>query len=173
DQRKLSPCPTALFLSLGNAHSLLTLLQVIAQNLIIPSNVHAPVDNHRNLPAGSHILGQLERTSQVTSLWCCFDERHHIVLVAEVEIPIGIRDSGRPIADAALRSPGELASRHVQAKRQALIMAMPSVEVVTQQHHAAMVILKLFAVEKVLLLDSDAVARGNQFEKRGAGAIAC
>src|SRR5712692_141175 len=119
------------------------LVDVIAHEHVLIAQVQFAARDDRMRPALALDAGQLERALQAILFGAGLDQSHDAVLVAEIEMAIGVHYRGRALARTAARTPGRLAGLHLHTEREPLVVAVAAVYVVPHPDHAAMVILHL------------------------------
>jgi hypothetical protein len=100
------------------------------------------------------------------------DQSHYAVLVAEIEIAVGLNHSRRLFPGSPAPFPGEFAGLQFQANREARVMPVAAIDVVANEHHPAMMVLQLPAVEKIDFLGGHSVARLGELQQGGSRAVA-
>ncbi len=103
-------------------------------------------------PTFALLILRLEEAFQSVIVGRRFDQGSFPVLVAKDDVTVCIHDSGRPATGTAkVAAPGNLTIAESNTYRKSVVVLVSAIDMLVDQQHAAMVILQLFAIEKVLL----------------------
>src|SRR5262249_42866170 len=97
-----------------------------------------------------------------------FDQSHGAVLVAEIEVAVGIDHRGGAVARGLPLLPNDLAGLQLDASGSAGIVAVAGVNVIADEDHAAVVVLQFSGAEEIDLFGPHAVAVALELEQSAA-----
>jgi len=98
------------------------------------------------------------------------DQREGVVLVAEIEVSIRVKDGSRAAA-GLLCLPHNFPGLCFDAGRGALPVAVSAIDVVAEADESAVMVLEGRGVEEIDLLGGNAIALWRQLEQGAAGAV--
>ena len=98
---------------------------------------------HGMLPTFLAVVWNLKGPFFPVAAGGCLDEFHGAVLITEIEVSVGASDCGgfHFTHGRVVHFPDNAPRAHVKAERLAFVMAVTTVDMAVQEHHASMVIL--------------------------------
>src|SRR5262245_21308618 len=81
------------------------LLHIVAKQIVLIAQIELAAGDDRMRPAFPVVYGQLELPIELIALGRSFDQGHRAILIAEVELPVGVGHGGRFLAGSAIGSP--------------------------------------------------------------------
>src|SRR5947207_1490437 len=112
------------------------LLDVVAQEVVLISQIQPATADDRMRPTGTAAPWNLERSLHLVLFGVRCDQGHIAALVAEIKVAVRISHSRRTSAHPASRLPSRLAGQHVDAQGEPFVMAVAAIDVIAQQDHA-------------------------------------
>ena len=158
-------------------------LDIIDHQNVCVADIEVAVDDNGMCPAGvAHTLafGERKGTLQIVSARIGLDKCHDVVLVAEVQVAVGVKHGSRATTRLVLL-PHYLSGLHFDAGRLALAVVVAAVDIVADSDEAAVMVLKSAGIEEVNLFSADpdpcrrggvdTISYSSQLEQCAAGAV--
>ena len=132
-------------------------LDIIDHQNVGVTEIEVAIDDNRVRPAGvghALALGERKRTFEIVSARIGLYKCHDIVLVAEVQVSVGVKYGCRATTRLVLL-PHYLSGLHFDAGRLTLVVVVAAVDIVADSDEAAMMVLKSAGIEEVNLFSVD------------------
>ena len=141
-------------------------LDIIDHQNVCVADIEVAVDYNGVWPAlaaHSPAFGERKGTLEIVSARIGLDKCHDVVLVAEVQVAVGVKYGSRATTRLGLL-PHYLSGLHFDAGRLAPGVVVASVDIVADSDKAAVVVLKSAGIEEVNLFSVDTISYSGQLE---------